>query len=236
MKITIVHGTMRKGSTFHCLEGVIDNLSKHLPVEKTEFFLPKDMPHFCAGCYNCFLKGENACPHAEFVQPISDALKAADLVVLTSPVYGFDVSAQMKALIDHLCYMWMSHRPAPEMFGKIGLIVGTTAGMGLGHTSKTMKNSMLYWGVKRIFTFTNRVAALKWDDVASKTKEKIALRAAKLAKRIAKAYTSVGSSRQPLFRSFLFSIMSAMQKKNNWNPTDREHWQNNGWLNGKKPF
>ena len=51
----------------------------------TEFFLPKDMPHFCAGCFSCFLRGENACPHADLVQPIARAIGAIDVTKLNWP-------------------------------------------------------------------------------------------------------------------------------------------------------
>ena len=31
-------------------------------------------------------------------------------------------------------------------------------------------------------------------------------------------------------------MMSGMMKKNDYNLTDRNHWENQGWLNGAKPF
>jgi hypothetical protein len=30
--------------------------------------------------------------------------------------------------------------------------------------------------------------------------------------------------------------MAAMQKKNNWNPADRGHWEKHGWLSEGTPF
>ena len=100
MKITVINGSMRRGSTWNSTQAILKELSKIQETQVTEFFLPRDMPHFCAGCYSCFYKGENTCPHAGAVQPIAQAILEADLVVLTSPVYGFDVSGQMKALLD----------------------------------------------------------------------------------------------------------------------------------------
>lgn len=66
--------------------------------------------------------------------------------------YGFDASGRMKAPLDHLCFIWMSHRP------------------------------------------------------------------------------------NPFYRSFFFSLMASMQRGNDWNPTDRGHWEAQGWLAGSKPF
>ncbi|WP_234978646.1 hypothetical protein [Anaerosalibacter sp. Marseille-P3206] len=51
---------------------------ENLLVEKenlSEFFLPKDMPNFCCGCTNCFLKGEEFCPHHEVIAPIKTAME-----------------------------------------------------------------------------------------------------------------------------------------------------------------
>jgi multimeric flavodoxin WrbA len=149
MKITVINGNTRHGSTWHCMDLIMEELSKYEEIEKTEFTLPKDLPEFCRGCFSCFLNGEDTCPHASFVAPIVKAVLDADLIVLTSPVYGMDVTGQMKAFIDHLCFMWVSHRPNPRMFTKIGLTVTTTAGAGLKHTSKTMKNSLDFWCVRK---------------------------------------------------------------------------------------
>jgi multimeric flavodoxin WrbA len=236
MRITVINGTMRHGSTWNCANQIISEIEKTQAVDLTEFFLPNDMPHFCNGCFSCFYNGETTCPHAEHVNPIVESILKADLLVLTSPVYGMDVSGQMKALLDHLCYMWMSHRPQPEMFQKVGLTVSTTAGAGLGHTTKTMRNSMKFWGMKKLYSFKFPVSAMKWSDVTEKKQAKINRKAKRLAANIAKAINNSQKLPNPLFRSFFFKMMSGMQKKNDWNPTDRKHWQDNGWLTGAKPF
>jgi multimeric flavodoxin WrbA len=218
------------------MNAVVEELKKLDNVELTEFFLPKDMPHFCVGCYSCFMRGENACPHADSVQLIAKEITACDLVILTSPIYAFDVSGAMKALLDHLCYMWMSHRPDARMFHKIGLTVATTAGMGLKHTTKTLTDSLKFWGVKKVFSMKTPVAAMKWDDIKAEKRAQIERRAKKLAQKIARAVEREPRIRFPLFRGFMFRMMAGMQKKNDWNQTDRNHWASQGWLEGGKPF
>ncbi len=230
MKVVVINGNARHGSTWHSMDAIIQELGRFGSVETTEFFLPKDMPHFCAGCYSCFYKGEQACPHAQSVQPIAQAILDADVVILTSSVYAMDVTGQMKALLDHLCYMWMSHRPNPKMFGKVGLAITTTAGAGLGHTAKTMRDSLKFWGAARVLNFKNAVSAMKWSDVSDKKKARIQKNAARLAKRIA-GYVKKGDKMPaPLFRSFFMGIMKGMMSKNTWNPRDRKHWENHGWI------
>lgn len=236
MKIALIHGIGHQGSTWHYADLICQELDKLGSVEKTEFYLPRDMPHFCTGCYNCFYQGEESCPHRDSVKPIAEAMMDADLIVLTSPVYGMDVTGQMKALLDHLCYLWMSHRPDPAMFRKVGLIVSTTAGAGLGHTAKTMKNSMKFWGVKKIWISSANVAAMGWQDVSKDKKSKIEQEAEVAAHRIYKSVQNIERIPNPVFRSIFFRMMVGMEKKNDWNPKDRNHWEEKDWLSGKRPF
>lgn len=235
MKITIVYGSARHGSTWNAVRLFKEEIGKKENCEATEFFLPKDLPEFCRGCFTCFLKGEDACPHTEGVQAVVRAVKAADAVLLASPVYAMDVTGAMKSFLDHLCYMWMSHRPDPAMFGKVGLAFCTTAGAGGSHAAKTMKNSLRFWGVKRIYSFKKAVAAMRWEDIPDKNKAKMQAQAAKLAAKTMRACRAKGLS-APLFTRFFFSLMRGMMKKNTWNETDRRHWEDLGWLAGKKPY
>jgi hypothetical protein len=122
------------------------------------------------------------------------------------------------------------------MFQKIALTISTTAGMGLGHTTKTMNNSLKYWGVKKIFTYKNPVSASKWSEVSEKKQVKIAKETQKLAAKVAKAVKKGQRLHNPLFRTFFFNLMASMQKKNTWNLTDRKHWETNGWLTGSRPY
>jgi multimeric flavodoxin WrbA len=230
MKITVVNGNQRHGSTWNCKELFLRELSRADDVETKEFTLPKDMPHFCAGCFSCFFNGEQTCPHSESVSPIVKALEEADLVIFTSPVYAMDVSGPMKSLLDHLCFMWMSHRPNPRMFRKVGLIITTTAGAGSSHARKTLKNSMRFWGVNRIFSFNPSVSAMKWDDVEPQKKVKLERLIKKQSVRIERAVKNAGQAPWNPVSALLFRIMRSMMRKNTWNPYDRSHWEQNGWL------
>lgn len=236
MKITVVNGNTRHGSTWHSKDLLLQELSKYAKTQVTEFTLPKDMPHFCKGCFSCFYNGEQTCPHVEYTMPIIKALEEADVIILTSPVYALDVSGQMKALLDHLCFMWFSHRPNPKLFNKVGVTMTTTAGAGLSHTAKTLKNSLKFWGVKRIFTFEKRASAMKWSDVSEKTLQSINKDTAEMAIKIAKTVKRIDKIPADLFRKMLFKAMRGMMNKNDWNERDRKHWESQDWLGAVKPF
>ncbi len=230
MKVLTIYGNMRHGSTWNAVQLVINALAASVPLENREFVLPRDMDQFCNGCFTCLFKGEDFCPHAKSVAPIAAALMEADLILLASPTYAMDVSGQMKALLDHLCYQWISHRPDPRMFEKAGLSVVTTAGAGKGHTAKTMNNSLRFWGVKRIFTFKAAVGASKWSDVKPEKRRKMTKQADKLARRIIKTVENMRRLPAPLIRTVLFNAMKGMMKKNTWNPVDKAHWVAQGWV------
>lgn len=236
MKITVVNGNQRHGSTWNCKELFLRELAVYDEIEVREFSLPKDLPHFCTGCFSCFYHGEQTCPHSDSVAPIVAALEESELVIFASPVYAMDVSGPMKNLLDHLCFQWMSHRPNPRMFRKTGLIITTTAGAGSGHSRKTLKNSLRFWGVNRIYMFNPSVSAMKWDDVEAGRKERLANSVKKECRQIAKAVKNADRLMPDPKMCFLFHLMKGMMKKNTWNPRDRNHWENNGWLSGKKPY
>jgi len=230
MKITVINGNMRHGSTWNSMNTLVEEISKGCETEVSEFFLPKDMPHFCAGCFSCLMKGEETCPHASAVAPILKAILDADLIILTSPVYAMDVSGALKALLDHLCFMWMSHRPDPRMFNKVGVAITTTAGAGLDHTVKTMRNSLSFWGVKKVFAMKNAVAASKWEEVSEEKKAKIQKQASSMAGDIVRTVAHIDKVRSPLFRTIFFRMMRGMMMKNTWNLRDRRHWEQLGWI------
>ena len=127
MKITMVHGQNHKGSTWH----VADELLKNIDADYTlkEFFLPKDLNHFCLGCYAC-VKSREQCPFWEDKAQLDTALREADLLIFTTPTYCMMPSAPMKAFIDLFFTNWMSHKPCEEMFAKRAVIISTAAGAG----------------------------------------------------------------------------------------------------------
>jgi len=235
MKAAVIYGTMHKGSTYNCVQLILERLSAGREVTVTEFFLPRDMPHFCQSCYSCFLNGESTCPHNEYIKPIAEALEEAELIILASPVYVFDVSGQMKALLNHFGYQWMPHRPNAGMFSKTGLVVSTAAGRGTGGANKTMEKSLYYWGIQKVFTYGSNVGALKWDDVKPEKKRQITAQTDALVKKIA-ASRKAKRIRPRLLTRIMFPALKGIQKGNEWNPTDRDYWAKQGWLDGKKPW
>lgn len=236
MKTVILNDGIRCGSTLKCLQLFLQEFSEYGKTEVQEIVLPKDMPHVCYGCSSCIQNGEATCPHSRRVKPIVEALTKADLIIISSPVYRHDVTEHLMALLDHLNYIWFSHRPLPEMFHKVALTVTTTTGTGLSKATKTMRNSLIFWGVKRVYSFKRRVPSVKWEELTGKKKRSLQRDVIKKAGRINKALEKGDKLHYPIARRLFFLMNRGMMLKNNWNQYDRSYWERQGWLGKSRPF
>lgn len=232
MKITVIYATQRKSksSTWQIAQQFIGRLSEGEPVK--EFSLPKDMPHFCKGCWNCFTDYET-CPDYGSLKPVLEAMLEADLLVFTAPVYVYHVPGQLKAFLDHFGYQWMAHRPREEMFSKRALLISTAAGAGTKSTLQDLAHSLIYWGVARLYPFGCNVRGADWDTVGEEIKQKLQKKIEKLAAKIEKTKKGVTPSVKV---KALFYLMRFMHKKFHFNPVDVNYWEEKGWLGKKRPW
>jgi multimeric flavodoxin WrbA len=232
MNITVIYGNERKGSTYNIVQLFLSRLRAG-GGKLTEFTLPRDMPHFCVGCSSCFGKGEQFCPHREFIAPIQEAMRDADLLIFMSPVYVLRASGQMKALLDHFAFQFMIHRPPEEMFKKTALIVTTAAGGGMGGAMKDVKTSLQMWGVGKIFHFGKAVFATEWAGVSAENKAKIEKRVDQIS---AKILAKVGRVRPSVKVRLFFHVFRLVHQRMTNSAVDHAHWESRGWLGRKRPW
>ena len=229
MKIVILNGHNHKGSTYHIGRSIADKIAGENEI--TEFFFPRDLDHFCTGCYSC-IEDETACPFYSEKKPILDAIDAADILIFTTPTYCLHVSAPMKAFIDLTFDKWMAHRPMESMFTKKAVIVSTSAGASTRSAIKDVQDALFYMGVPKIVRYGVAVQAMNWQGVSDKKKAKIDKKTSAIAKKLTPAKPAVGIKTR-----FLFFLMGKMHKKG-WNssPIETQYWKEKGWLDGGKPW
>lgn len=229
MEITIIHGQMHKGSTYHITEQIKNKIiTKDTVVHK--FYLPKDMPHSCNGCFQCIKNGEQYCPHYEKVSKIVQAMENSEVILIDSPTYCFSMTGQLKTLFDHFGFMWLTHRPNESMFHKTGVAISTAAGAGAKKVTRAINEQFFWMGLSRCYQLPVTVGASSWDEVSIKRKYKIEKSTNLIAKQVRK-------KKAANFRlKFLFLLFRLMQKSNEWNATDKNYWKEKGWLEKERPW
>lgn len=229
MKIVLLHGQNHKGSSYHIGRMLVDKLGEGHEI--AEFFLPRDLQHFCVGCYQC-IDDDRKCPFYTEKMTIMEQIERADLVVFTTPTYCMRASAGMKSFIEMTFTYWMPHRPRKCMFHKKAVIISTAAGAGTKTAIKDIKDTILYWGITYVKTYGVSVQAMGWDKVSDKKKTQIDKDMIKLARQIINQKAKVSFKTKGLFM-----IMRMMQKSDMGSgPVEKQYWEANGWLGKQRPW
>ena len=230
MKIVMIHGQNHKGSTYKIGRMIANKISREDDI--VEFFLPRDLNHFCLGCYAC-IEDVTKCPFYEEKNRIMTAVESADLLIFTTPTYCLRASAPMKSFIDLTFNYWMIHRPRKCMFSKRAIVVSTAAGIGTKSAIKDITTTLLYWGVPSVITYGISVQAMNWAGVADKKKQKIEKDTTRIANKVLKRKrVKAGLKTKALF------MMMRMRQKKDWGSGEAEkmHWDKNGWLGTERPW
>jgi len=229
MKIAVINGTEIRGCTYNIKEIFLSDLREGNEV--TEFYLPKDLPHFCCGCKTCFFKSERECPHAQYVLPLWETMLDADLLVFPSPVYALRTTAQMKSLLDHLCVHWMVHRPDEKMFGKRAVILTNAIGVFNSGAQKDIATSLTWLGVSDIKkSGIGLLEGVIWNELSEKRRRVVSGKIKKLA---AKSNVT-RPARKGIKVRLLFAVTKMMHqsigKKERPLSADNQYWKEKGWI------
>lgn len=135
MKCLVIHGSPRRSNTWEVLNMVENEMKRIGDFDFELIELSKEKIPTCIGCFNCIFKGEDKCPHKNFIIPLVKKIEEADALIITSPVYSMQLSGLLKNFIDHMSYNF--HRP--RFYNKKALIITTTAGAGHKDTAKYLE-------------------------------------------------------------------------------------------------
>ena len=230
MKIVMINGQNHKGSTYNIGRMLAEKLGSDKDI--TEFFLPKDLNHFCLGCYTC-IEDDTKCPFYEEKNRIMKEIEEADILIFTTPTYCLRASAPMKSFIDLTFNYWMSHRPRKCMFNKKAVVISTAAGSGAKKAVKDVSDALFYWGIPCIVEYGICIQAMNWDGVSEKKKQKIEKDTIRIAQRLSrKKCVKAGIKTKAIF-----SLMRMMQKADfGSGEADKSYWEKSGWLGKEGPW
>lgn len=101
MKVVAFNGSARKeGNTAMLIGMVFEELKKEGIDTELINLAGKDM-HGCIACYGCFANQDKRCAvDKDFLNECIEKMLEADGIIIGSPTYFADVTAEIKALID----------------------------------------------------------------------------------------------------------------------------------------
>ncbi len=158
---------------------------------------------------------------------------------MASPAYVFHITGAMKTLLDHFAYLWIPHRPAPEMFSKRAVIITQCLGAGGKSAAKDIKHSLSWWGVSEIHQFTGKLMGdIAWDGLTEKKRLELTKKITALSEKCIRIdYTK--PARTKLITKLRFLICRMMQKSlHQKDPQylDGRYWAEQGWLENSRPW
>lgn len=99
MKVVSLLGSPREKSNSTHLAEIVASALEDKGNSVTRYFLNKLDFKGCQACGSCKEKSE-ICIVKDDLTPVLDAVKEADVIIMATPVYWGDISAQLKTFID----------------------------------------------------------------------------------------------------------------------------------------
>lgn len=106
MKVIAINGSARKDGNTALLIGHVFNELEQEGIETGMIQLSGEIVRGCTACYRCFATRDNRCAvstdSGDIVNECITKVVAADGVIIASPTYFADISAETKAIIDRV--------------------------------------------------------------------------------------------------------------------------------------
>lgn len=136
-KVVVISTSLRPGSNSHAMAEQFAEGAKAAGHEVELISLRGKEIKFCIGCLSCQKTG--ACVFKDDVPAIMESVLNADVVCWATPIYYYEMSGQMKTLIDRMNAMY----PKDYRFRDIYLL--TTAAEDEDFTSKRAEIGLQGW-------------------------------------------------------------------------------------------
>lgn len=170
--LCIIGSPRENGSTAQIVDRIIEGM-RSAGIETRRYVLGSLDIGFCRGCFGCRATGE-CVQHDDMAVLIGD-LMHADIVLMASPSYWGDVTAQLKACIDRclpLCNGRTGVTSVPP--GKLGISVAVRAGSDPAenrHLISTIEHFFGHLGITPVACLTVEGVSKPHDIAEAKLQE-----------------------------------------------------------------
>lgn len=179
-KVTIIFGSPTKESNTHILVKEAQKGLKESGVESEIIFLNDLQMKGCQSCLSCKVNDTTKCAVKDDMQAVYQAMEASDGIIVATPIYFSDVTAQTKLWMDRLFpylgtrggvsdgkpmvlmgrmpgnkrakFIFTQNQPDPELFKEHMATFMKTVGMVGFDVKGYMIAANLYRGVKPMVT------------------------------------------------------------------------------------
>ena len=218
MKIVGIVASPRgaKGNTARLLQVVLEGAESQ-GAEVEVVYLPGRTVLPCKACDTCHKKGR--CPQKDDFESIKEKILASDGLVLASPNYIFNVSAQMKAFLDRCC--GVIHCMAFE--GKYGASVITSGGGDEKPIADYLNHFLITTGIRPVGSVWAAMGTISEEDFPVDIKSQ----ALGLGKKLVQSWKAKATSpeiegRVKEFKERMRSLI--LYRKGEW-PYEYEYWE-----------
>lgn len=218
MKIIAIVGSPHgvKGSTAKLTRLVLDGAEQEGARTET-IYLAGDSVLPCLACDYCHKKG--SCPQKDSFEEIQQKVKEADGLILGSPNYIFNVSAQMKAFMDRCgCAIHCL-----GFSGKYGASVVTSGGGDEEPIAAALNHFLMITGIQSVGSVWATMGLIHGEGFP----EEISSRAVSLGKRLVQAWKSQESfpeiqEKMAAFKERMRRLM--LYRREEWH-FEHEYWK-----------
>ena len=145
-KVVAFNGSPRKDGNTSILIGEMITELENEGIETDLVQVGKKKIRGCTACMRCFGKKDGHCVFDDdIVNTCIDKMIEADGIILGSPVYFLDVTAEMKALIDRAGFVSMANGGLYRR--RTGMAVAAVRRSGASRTIDTMLHFLLAGGM-----------------------------------------------------------------------------------------
>ncbi len=219
-KVVAINGSPHEGiGNTALMIGLLGSSLAEAGLELEQVFLSSRDIKYCTGCGMCLDKG--VCWLRDDYKEVARKIFEADAVILGSPVYVFNVTAQMKTFLDRS----LGHGHRPQENWKPGLAVTVSAGMGETWAAQYLSNTLRIFGAFPV----GQLTAIAVGPGEFLGKEAVEARAAELAGSLATAVREKrrypATDQDLLFWRFMGWLVNENQSLM---AADHRHWEKKG--------
>lgn len=138
------------GNTEKLINMILDPIKQTYNLDVKTIYLSKEDILPCEGCTRCFKKGDCSLKNKDKAETIIDLFYWADIILIGSPVYVLSITSYLKTFFERCARI--THRP--DLEGKYGVAVSTSAGLGEKEVAEYIKTVMEAMGINIVGQIT----------------------------------------------------------------------------------